>query len=293
MKILLTAALSFIAASLGAQSNIPTASAPLVAPNAPRILYESTSGGKAQLWIMDADGNGARQLTNEPAGVSGAHWAANGNSLFYYVTEGDRSTLYELWPDSARRQTIGVFPGRAVHVAPGRAQVIYDVGPWTASHLVMTDINQRNTRQVTSDDFVVWMGVWSPDGTRIAYTARDKSGLAVWVMNADGSNPHRLSHLTPQEGSAQMPAWSPDSQLLAFQANSLTPRGKATLWVIDLRTLGEREIIPHQSTFLDETPSWFSDGTRVAFQSNRSGRMEIWTVNTNGTDLRQLTGRTK
>src|SRR3954466_2926820 len=146
MRILLTAALTFAAASLGAQGSIATASGPLVAPNLPRILYESPSDGKSQLWLMDGDGNGARQLTNESAGVSGAHWAADGNSLFYYVTEGDRSTVYELWPDSARQHQIGVFPGRAVHVAPGRAQVIYDVGPWTASHLVMTDINQRITR---------------------------------------------------------------------------------------------------------------------------------------------------
>src|SRR5690242_15228537 len=134
MKILAPVALGFLAASIGAQSNT-TASEPLVSPNAPRILYQSGSGGKSQLWMMDADGTGARQLTNEAAGVSGAQWAANGNSLFYSVTDSDRSTLYELWPDSARQRQIGVFPGRAVRVAPGRAQVIYDVGPWTASHL--------------------------------------------------------------------------------------------------------------------------------------------------------------
>jgi len=155
---------------------------------------------------------------------------------------------------------------------------------------VITDINQRSTRQLTSDDLVVWSGVWSPDATRIAFTARDRNRLAVWVMNADGSQPHRVTHLTPQEGEAQMPAWSRDSQQLAFQANSNTARGKATIWLIDLRSLGEREIIPHQSIFLDETPSWFPDGTRVAFQSNRSGRMEIWTVGTNGTGLVNLTG---
>jgi TolB protein len=43
--------------------------------------------------------------------------------------------------------------------------------------------------------------------------------------------------------------------------------------------------------YLDETPSWFSDGKSVAFQSNRTGRMEIWTINADGSDLRQLTGQ--
>jgi Tol biopolymer transport system component len=261
--------------------------APLVSPTAPRILFESNRTGTNQLWIIDETGE--RQLTREPAGVGGGQWAANGSSLFYSVASHDSSVLYELWPDSARQRKIGTFPGRSPEVAPGRAQVIYDVGPWTASHLVMTDINQRSARQLTDDSHTVWLGVWSPDATRIAYTASDKSGIAVWVMNVDGSNPHRVTHLTAAEGRAQMPAWSPDSQQLAFQASSSTAKGKSTIWIIDLRTGGEREILPHSSIFLDETPSWFSDGVSLAFQSNRSGRMQIWTVNANGTGLRQIT----
>ena len=261
---------------------------PLVSPTSPRILFESNRTGTDQLWIINADGTGERQLTREPAGVSGAQWAADSASLFYSVASHDSSILHELWPDSARRRIIGTFPGRVPEVAPRRDLVIYDVGPWTASHLMMTDIKQRSARQLTDDAHVVWQGVWAPDGAHIAYTARDKSGLAVWVMNADGSHPHRVSHLTAAEGSAQMPAWSPDSQHLAFQANSPNGR-KSTLWVIDVRTGGEREILPHDTMVLDETPSWFSDGDRVAFQSNRSGRMDIWTVNVNGTELRRVT----
>jgi TolB protein len=89
-----------------------------------------------------------------------------------------------------------------------------------------------------------------------------------------------------------MPAWHPDSHQLAFQANASSPKAKSTLWVVDLATTGAMEIAPHQAGYLDETPSWFSDGQRLAFQSNRTGRMEIWTINVDGSDLRQLTGRT-
>src|SRR5206468_1074817 len=112
--------------------------------------------------------------------------------------------------------------------------------------------------QLTDDTHIVWLGVWSPDATRIAYTASNKSGMAVWVMNADGSNPHQVTQLTSAEGRAQMPAWSPDSQHLAFQANSVA--GKSTLWAIDLRSGVEREVLPHDTNVLDETPSWFPNG---------------------------------
>ena len=291
IPILAGLALATLSTGLDAQiaPTAVTAGYPLVSPTAPRILYESNRSGSNQLWIINADGSGARQLTNATPGVDGAQWAADGVTLFYYTTVRDTSTLYELWPDSAKQRMIGVFPGRALAIAPGRAQVLYAAGPWTASHLFVTDINQRSARRLTDDTHTVWKGVWSPDGKQIAYTASNDKGISVWVMNADGSNPHQVSHLTLAEGRAQVPAWSRDGQQLAFQANSATARGKSTIWIIDLRSLGERQVLPHASVVLDETPSWFSDGKRLAFQSNRSGRMQVWVVNDNGSGLRQVT----
>ena len=63
---------------------------------------------------------------------------------------------------------------------------------------------------------------------------------------------------------------------------------------LDLRVMdsarGRSSRITSEST--DEFgPAWFPDGERIAFQSNRSGRMEIWTMNSDGTELMQVTGR--
>ena len=291
---LLAVLCSALALSAGAQTSAPplvNGGFPLVSPSAPRILFESNRTGKTQLWIISADGTGERQLTNRDVGVSGGQWAPDGKSIFYSVMIRDTSWLYELWPDSSGERALGAFPGRVPQLSPTRDMVVYDVGPWTASHLVLTDAQGRAPRQVTDDSLTVWRGVWSPNGRRLAYTVSKKSGMSVWVMNEDGSNPHQVTHLTPEEGRAQMPAWHPDSHQLAFQANAISPKGKSTLWLVDLQTTGAREILPHTTAYLDETPSWFSDGKRLAFQSNRSGRMEIWTVNSDGSDLRQITGR--
>jgi Tol biopolymer transport system component len=264
---------------------------PLVAPNAPRILFESNRTGKTQLWLISADGTGERRITNRDSDVGGEQWTRDGKSILYSVTNRDTSWTYEVWPDSSREHTVHSFPGRGPQFSPSRDQVLYDVGPWTASHLVLADSRGRAPRQVTDDTWVVWRGVWSPNGRQIAYTASNKSGMSIWVMSADGSRAHQVTHLTPQEGRAQMPAWSPDSHQLAFQANAISPRGKSTLWIVDLRTSAEREVLPHANAFLDETPSWFSDGQRLAFQSNRSGRMEIWAVDIDGSHLAQVTRR--
>lgn len=292
LRFLLAALCSILTIRVGAQTSAPApvnGGFPLVSPSAPRILFESNRTGKTQLWIISADGTGERQLTNRDGDVSG-QWAPDGKSIFYSVMIRDTSWLYELWPDSSRERTIGAFTGRGPQLSPAQTRVVYDVGPWTASHLVLTDGQGRGARQVTDDSLTVWRGVWSPNGRELAYTVSKKSGMSVWVMNEDGSNPHQVTHLTPEEGRAQMPAWHPDSHQLAFQANANSPKGKSTLWLVNLQTTGAREIAPHTEAFLDETPSWFSDGRRVAFQSNRSGRMEIWTVNTDGSNLQQVTG---
>lgn len=293
---LLAALCSTLTSSVGAQANAPplvNGGFPVVSPSAPRILFESNRTGTTQLWIISADGSSERQLTHRDAGVSGGQWAPDGKSIFYSVMIRDTSWLYELWPDSSpsRERTLGAFPGRVPQLSPTRDMVVYDVGPWTASHLVLSDAKGLVPRQVTDDSLTVWRGVWSPNGREVAYAVSKKSGMSLWVMNEDGSNPHQVTHLTPEEGRAQVPAWHPDSHQLAFQANAPSPKGKSTLWVVNLQTTGAREILPHTSAYLDETPSWFSDGQRLAFQSNRSGRMEIWTVNIDGSDLRQVTGR--
>jgi Tol biopolymer transport system component len=63
----------------------------------------------------------------------------------------------------------------------------------------------------------------------------------------------------------------------------------AHIWVIDVASGSATRLAPHAAPRLDETPSWFPDGKRLAFQSDRTGRMEIWTMKTDGTDPRQVT----
>ena len=41
--------------------------------------------------------------------------------------------------------------------------------------------------------------------------------------------------------------------------------------------------------FRDRTPRWSPDGTKIAFASDRSGKYQIWMINADGSNLRQIT----
>jgi TolB protein len=163
-----------------------------------------------------------------------------------------------------------------------------------ATRLMVSAADGSNAKQINDGASIAWNSHWSPDGKRIAFTGRPDSsdGLAVFVMNSDGSGRRQVTHFAPGEGRAQWPVWSPDGRELAIQANDIEAHS-CHIWIVDASTGGARKLAAHGEPYLDETPSWFPDGKRIAFQSNRTGRMEVWVMNTDGSGQRQVTGLSK
>ena len=79
---------------------------------------------------------------------------------------------------------------------------------------------------------------WSPDGTRIAFTG----GLAfegystLWVMNSDGTNPHRIVGLGTFAFGSGWPSWSPDGTQCAFSRRPCYMRQGSTPPTLTART---------------------------------------------------------
>jgi Tol biopolymer transport system component len=52
------------------------------------MLYTSTRSGTPQLWIMQTDGTGDRQLTQDPAGIASAILSGDGNVAYAVTLDG-------------------------------------------------------------------------------------------------------------------------------------------------------------------------------------------------------------
>jgi eukaryotic-like serine/threonine-protein kinase len=82
---------------------------------------------------------------------------------------------------------------------------------------------------------------------------------------------------------AKNPNPSPDGQWVAYQS-----WGKQEdIYIVRADGTGERYLT--NDDFKDRVPRWSPDGNRLAFYSNRSGNFEIWTINKDGSGLKQIT----
>jgi Tol biopolymer transport system component len=125
----------------------------------------------------------------------------------------------------------------------------------------MTDAGEIEAVEKLIDDGAAnYHVVMSPDGELIAYDS-DRDGVrGVYVANADGTNPHRISG----DGYAVVPSWSPDGTRVAFvRAEANRPR-VWNVWLADLES-GHFQRITDHPVGQPWGASWFPDGRRLAY----------------------------
>jgi Tol biopolymer transport system component len=164
-------------------------------------------------------------------------------------------------------------------------------GKWPNLGLVHIPLGTHQVHHITERPGAYFNIAIGPD-ERLAFTHADSGvHMQVWTIKSGELQP--ITHIAAEEGSPQWPSWSPDGKSVAVQVGKYDQKNPASntshVWLVDAGTGAARKLAPHDRAYLDETPAYFPDGKRIAFQSDRTGRMEIWLMNVDGTDARQVT----
>jgi Periplasmic component of the Tol biopolymer transport system len=255
----------------------------LAALTTARIAFTSYSGMLGDIYLMDAQGNNRTRLTT---------WASTefAPSLSY---DRKRIAMVRYRTDAANAQHCDIYlmnaDGTSKHWAKSYTSAFDIMNPsWSpdGSRLVLTVFLQNlpyvaTLNLATGQLALVWATggaymqgedpSYDPTGQKIVYVGASHSTVDLVVPGGP--------HLVPVSSGTRVgaPTFSPDGKKIAY---SQIATGSFNNYEIFVRTLATGVVTRLTNNGkVDGEPSWSPDGTRIAFSSDRSGRPQIWTMN--------------
>ncbi|PWH17122.1 MAG: hypothetical protein DDG59_08415, partial [Anaerolineae bacterium] len=129
---------------------------------------------------------------------------------------------------------------------------------------------------------------FSPNGMSLVFISPcpdDKEtypGSGMFIINVDGSN---LTPLPNVPGGDYDPSWSPDGNWIVFTSLRITNRPR--IYLMNVQTLEVKRLSEQFSW--DYQPSWSPDGKSIVFVSRRQGPVDLWVMQSDGSNQQRLT----
>ena len=254
------------------------------APEKIVFVSERTTGkgvnnptGDAEIFRMNPNGTGVRQLTFNQGFDNRPHLSPDGQKILY--------------------QSQGAQPSN-----PEADQELYVMNASDGSgHKNLTDngaaLDERNAR-------------FSPDGTKIAYNSEGEQATnpeadqELYVMDSDGSNPKNLSNngadVHDESPNFSAPSFSPDGTKVAYTSfgeQPSNPEGDREIYVVNASDgSGQKNLTDDGVEVVDQDPYFSPNGQKIAYTSrglqasNPDGDDEVYLMNaSDGTAKKNLT----
>ncbi len=186
----------------------------------------------------------------------------------------------------------GYGHARVTATAPGGKSVTADVyvqselllaGTRTGGKLQLYWIDRSNLadlRRATADTAQAMDATFAPDGSRIAFVSLRDGNPEIYVMDADGTNPTRITNDPQPDG---RPVFTADGAFLVFQSQRA---GKIGVYTAALDGTGMRPLAADSTS---QTPTVSPDGGTIAYASVRNRNYDIWLMAKDGTQQRAFT----
>ena len=209
-----------------------------------------------------------------PVGVTafGANYAVSQNGSLAYVKGGSPPRRALVWKPRGAAPMVpipSIPPGthEDPRLSPDGARVLVtqDGDIWTY------DLASGRRTRVTRDG-VSLMGVWNPEGTRIAYSSASAGNLEAWVTSSDGAG--EPTKLTTLGGQIHVDSWSPDGRLLTMHRHSAD--GPVTIHVVPMEGTDRTPRPFLDGKFAAEGTDFSPDMRFVTYLSTESGQREIY-----------------
>lgn len=276
--------------------------------------------------VLSPDGQKLAYVTDESSGQSGV-WVEEVGSAGATPRLLSSSGIDPVWsPDSSMVSFVSTTPGAKVGdstafesfvVRIANASETYRIGPgnvtwspdsqWLAYHeslsgkleVIRPDGSGRRVLVLESvglpppSPYAAM--TWTPDGETIAYSQYrsigDKSETSIWSVEVATGRTKQLMALEEPHPIVQI-SWSPDGSQLGLVTVPLADIGAespsgSSIWVLSADGAQQKEILKGLGVVWGF--AWAPGSGNIAFVQEKNSRRDLWLVNVDTGDLKQLT----
>jgi Tol biopolymer transport system component len=206
-----------------------------------------------------------------PPGDQLPTWSPDG-SVIVFLSDRDGTSLRVMNPDGSDEHRIPWLPANTSY---SFSHDWSHVAAYVDGQLVVERLDSSDRRSLGRATYLA-RASWSPDGTRVAFTAPSArpNEADVLVAQIDGTETRRVAV-------GVYPSWSPTGERIAYVAG---PYGKNELHLANADGSGDVRIASGGAEF---APSWSPDGSRLAFIHQSAGKYgsTLEVVHDNGSRL--------
>ena len=203
-------------------------------------------------------------------------------TLVYLTGAGETDAESIFWMDAeAKTEPLLPAPRNYLHLSfsPDGKRLAVEIDEGSNMDLWVYELERETLSRLTFDEEADFVPVWTPDGQRVAFSSnRDGGTWNLYWKRADGTgDAERLT----ESGDLQLPwSWSPGGKVLAFFERSAETRWD--LWTLPMEEDEQGALKPGKPTvflrtpFIEGRPAFSPDGRWIAYNSNESGRFEVY-----------------
>jgi Tol biopolymer transport system component len=234
-------------------------------PGGGYYIFQSARGGETSLWAMRETAPFWKKVDRRPvrltfgplAAVHPA--AARSGDKVYFIGILPHDEVLRIDPETGKVSSfLSGLSAEGVTFSGDRASLAYITYP--EGLLWVSKIDGSDPRQLTFAPLTAALPRWSPDGKRIAFSARTPgNSWQIYIVQAGGGSPE---HLPPEDRQAVDPSWSADGHSLVFGEVAEEARGAPgnAIRILDLDSHKIRELPGSEGLF---SPRWSPDGRYI------------------------------
>ncbi|MDD5012697.1 MAG: hypothetical protein PHQ66_03595 [Candidatus Nanoarchaeia archaeon] len=266
----------------------------------PLVSYTTRQNIDSQIAVMNEDGSNIQEITSSSLTKNYPRFSPDRDKIIFEQHERneggvDISTLYTINLDGSGLTEL-VGSSQATDPAWSINDEIVYVTQWGAIELYITDINFSNKERLTATQISGFSPSFSPDGNEVVYAKYYLGDLAK--TNVTSKNETLL--ITGNDLFRHMdPEFSPNGDKITFSSYTYEreyidggPSFRDSLVNADIYLYDNNSTNIQQLTFdnyLERSPHFSKDGSKILFSSNADGTYQIYSVNVDGSGKKKLT----